>query len=130
MLLPAAALIFMVLGALCVDYGGVYVAHRELADAAAAAANDAATQALDVGQLYETGGVLLVPAVADDVARRSVDGAGLDRFDPVVESVAIDGDVVTVRVRGTAHHLFAGAVPGGDDTTDLVVTASATSAQE
>ena len=48
MLMPAAVLVFIVLGALCVDFASVYGAKRELSNAAAAAANDVASQALDV----------------------------------------------------------------------------------
>ena len=124
MLLPAAVLIFLVLGALCVDYGAAYVAKRELTDAAAAAASDAATRALDLDLLYATGEVRLVPALAQEVARGSVAAKGLDRLEPVVEGVDVDGAVVTVRLRGRSRHLFAGAVPGGADA--RVVTASGT----
>src|SRR5438552_3809411 len=55
MLMPAAVLVFLVLGALCVDFGSAYDAQRELASAATAAANDAAGRAIDVELLYTTG---------------------------------------------------------------------------
>ena len=44
MLMPVAVLIFLVLGALCVDFGSVFTVKRELSNAAAAAANDAASR--------------------------------------------------------------------------------------
>lgn len=130
MLLPAAVLIFLVLGALCVDYGGIYLAKRELTDAAAAAASDAATRALDLDLLYSTGEVRLVPTLADEVARRSLAAKGLDRLDPQVEGVDVDGTAVTVRVRGRARHLFARAVPGGADEQEVVATGTAEASTE
>ena len=130
MLLPAAVLIFLVLGALCVDYGAVYVAKRELTDAAAAAASDAATRALDVDLLYSTGELRLVPALVDEVVRSSLAAKGLDRLEPQLDGVEIDGTVVTVRVRGRARHLFARAVPGGDDQQEVVATGTAEASTE
>jgi len=130
MLLPAAVLVFLVLGALCVDYGSVYSARRELADAAAAAANDVATRAVDLDLLYATGEVHLDVDVAEEVARRSIAAKGLDRLDAEVDGVDVSGDEVTVRVRGRAHYLFAKAVPGGPEGTDLVVRGTAASAQQ
>ena len=129
-LLPAAVLVFLVLGALCVDFGGVFSAQRELHVAAAAAASDAASRAIDLEVLYDTGEVRLVPSVAEEVVRRSIAAKGLDRLDPEVVAVEVHGAVVTVRLRGRVRHLFARAVPGGSDGTDVVTTASAESAQE
>lgn len=130
MLLPAAVLVFLVLGALCVDYGSVYAARRELIDAAAAAANDVAARAVDLDVLYETGEVRLDLAVAEEVARRSIAAKRLDRLDALVEGVDVDGVEVTVRVRGRAQYLFAKAVPGGPEGIDLVVRGTAASAQQ
>jgi Flp pilus assembly protein TadG len=129
LLLPAAVLIFLVLGALCVDYGSVYVAQRELSDAAAAAANDAATRALDLSSLYGGGEVHLVPGLAEEVARQSLAAKGLDRLEASVEGIEVTGTTVTVRVRGRAHFLFAKAVPGGSDGMDLVTAATAEAAE-
>ena len=129
MLMPAAVLIFIVLGALCVDYGAVYVAQRDLANAGAAAANDAATQSIDLDVFYATGDVVLDERRAEDVARRSVAAKGLDHLAPVVEDVAIDGTSVTVTIRGRASHIFAKAVPGGKDHVD-VRTSSQAEAEE
>jgi uncharacterized membrane protein len=130
MLMPAAVLVFLVLGALCVDYGSVYVAHRELANAAAAAANDAATRAVDLPHFYATGEVVLDADVARQVAERSVAAKGLDHLDPVV-TVAVDsiGRRVVVTVSGTAHYLFAKAVPGGHDSTPVRTSSEAEAAE-
>lgn len=126
LLMPAAVLVFLVLGAICVDFGGVYAAQRQLSAAAEGAANDVATRALDLELLYATGEVRLVPARARVVAMRSVAAKGLDRLDPVVERVAVGGGRVTVTVAGQARYLFAGAVPGGPDGLVLRATAVVT----
>src|SRR5947199_7410916 len=90
MLMPAAVLVFIVLGALCVDYGSVFVAKRELGNAAAAAANDAAAQAIDLDVFYATGQVRLRPDVARAVAVRSLAAEDLDRLDATVADVTVD----------------------------------------
>lgn len=115
MLMPAAVLVFLVLGALCVDYGAVFVAERDLSNAAAAAANDAAAQAIDLERFYRTGELVVDRSRATEVARASVTAKGLDHLEPVVEDVQVVGATVTVTVAGRARHLFAGAVPGGSD---------------
>ena len=125
MLLPAAVLVFVILGALAVDYGSVWADQRELANAAEAAANDAATRAVDVEHWYRTAEVRLVAARAWTVAEASVRAKGLDRLDAEVIDVQVDGDRVTVTVRGRAHHLFAKAVPGGPEGQDVTATSEA-----
>lgn len=123
MLMPAAVLVFIVLGAICVDFGAAYSAQRQLAGAAAAAANDVATQAIDLDRLYGTGEVRLLPDIAQRVAERSVAAKGLERFDAEVAAVEVNGAGVTVTVVGRAHYLFASAVPGGPEGADLRATA-------
>jgi Flp pilus assembly protein TadG len=123
MLMPAAVLIFLVLGALCVDFGAVYGGQRELSNAAAAAANDAASQAIDVAHYYATGELRLVPARAWAVAEAAVAAHDLDRLDAHVVDVVVGDGTVTVRLGGRVAFLFAKAVPGGRD--GMVVEASA-----
>lgn len=127
MLMPAAVLVFLVLGAICVDFGSVYTAQRELANAAAAAANDVATQAIDLDHFYATGDVRILGDRARTIAERSVAAKGLDHLDASVADVAIDatGTHVTVTVHGRAHYLFAKAVPGGRDGTDVETSSEA-----
>jgi Flp pilus assembly protein TadG len=127
MLMPAAVLIFLVLGALCVDFGGAFLAQRELENAAAAAANDAATQAIDLPHLYASGEVRLSGDVARRVAERSVAAKGLGRLDAYVEDVQITGNGtrVLVVVGGRSRYIFAKAVPGGRDHIDLTTSSEA-----
>ncbi len=56
LLVPSAVLILFLLTALAVDGAATFLAQRELADACAGAANDAAAVALDPAQLYGTSG--------------------------------------------------------------------------
>jgi Flp pilus assembly protein TadG len=127
MLMPAAVLVFLILGALCVDFGSVYSAKRELSNAAAAAANDAASRAIDLEHFYRTGEVRLLPDTARSVAIASVAAKGLDRLDARVTAVEVDatGDHVVVTVAGRAHYLFAKAVPGGPDGQDVESSSTA-----
>jgi hypothetical protein len=126
LLLPAAVLIFLILGAVAVDLSSAWSAERELSSAAAAAANDAASRALDLDLLYATGDLRLVPGEARLVAEASVASAGLQRLDARVTEVAVDGLTVRVTVAGRAHHLFARAVPGGPEGVDVAATATVT----
>jgi Flp pilus assembly protein TadG len=125
MLMPAAVLVFLVLGAICVDFGSVYDAQRELNNAASAAANDVATQAIDLDHFYATGDVRIIPERASAIAERSVAAKGLDRLDATVTGVDVNGDRVVVTVSGRAHYLFAKAVPGGSEGTDIHTTSEA-----
>lgn len=126
MLMPAAVLVFVVLGSLVVDAALVYRAEREVASLAAAAANDAAGAAVDLDAWYRDGTLALTPSVARDVAARRV---ATGAFDAEVVDVIVIGDRVTVVVRGRAEHLFADALPGGRGSTAVEATAVATAAR-
>ena len=127
MLMPAAVLVLAILGGLAADVAQVYLAEREMSSAAAAAANDAATQAIDLDGFYESGDIRLVEDRARAVALRSVAARNLDRFGARVESVDVsaDGRSVTVVVSGRSPHLFAKALPGRSDGTNVSASAVA-----
>ena len=129
MLMPAAVLAFLVLGALAVDFGGAYAAERELSNAAAAAANDAATRAIDLPHQYATGAIRLDEDLAAEVARASVLAKGRDRFEPVVRT-RVEGLTVVVTVEGRSPYLFAKALPSGDDAADVAATSRAEAVQD
>jgi Flp pilus assembly protein TadG len=133
MLMPAAVLVFIVLGAIAVDFAVVFLGEREVANAAASAANDAASQAVDRDRIYATATVHLDPAVAARVAARSVAAAGLDgHLDGIVVTTRVTPGrpEVTVTVRARVHHRFASALPGGPEGVDVEATAVATAQQE
>jgi Flp pilus assembly protein TadG len=127
MLMPAAVLIFIVLGAICVDVAVVFLAQRELANAAAAAANDAATRALDLDEFYAEGTISVVPAEAERVAATSVAAKRLDYIDIAPPVVTVDGvGQVTVLLTAEVGYIFAKAIPRGPTSTSVSATAVAT----
>lgn len=131
MLMPAAVLVLVVLGAIAVDAALVFMAQRELQNATAAAANDAAVAALSEQALYECGDL----TIAGQRARAVVEAAFAARIADTVETVgrpevtvAADGALqVTVAARGTVELLFTPAVRDWDT---QEVTASTTSSPE
>jgi Flp pilus assembly protein TadG len=128
-LMPVAALIFVILGALALDAPVVFMAERELAGAAAAAANDAVTRGIDRDEFYRSGCVVVLPGAAQDVARRSVAAKELERSGLSMTVPEVDvrgGSAVTVTLRGTAPHVFTRAVPGAPSDADVSATATAT----
>jgi Flp pilus assembly protein TadG len=127
-LMPAAVLIFLVLGALAVDSALAFLGERSVSNAAAAAANDAAAAAVDRSTFYAGGDVRLDPRLAREVAAASVAAAGLDELDglTVEVTVAAGAPEVTVTVRARVSYLFSAAVPGGPDGVDVEATAVAT----
>jgi hypothetical protein len=126
-LMPAAALIFLVLGALAVDAALAFLGERSVSNAAAAAANDAAAAAVDRAAFYGDGRLVLDAGVAREVASSSVAAAGLDHLDGVTVDVVVTPGApeVTVTVRARVSYLFSAAVPGGPDGVDVEATAVA-----
>lgn len=120
--MPAAVLIFLVLGALAVDSAAVFLAQRQLANAAVAAANDAVA-AVDVDVYYGEGSFRLEPVRVQRVAQESVERSGLDHLDGVVAVATVEGNMVEVTITAQVEHIFSGAVPGGRATADVAATA-------
>lgn len=128
-LMPLAALIFVILGALAVDATVLFLAERELAGAAAAAANDAATRAIDQDVFYTDGSIVLDPGLAAEVAVASVAAKQLGQSGFTVEPPDVrvqGGDRVTVVLNGRAPYIFSKAIPGGPDSAAISATATAT----
>ncbi len=128
-LMPAAVLVFLVLGALAVDAAAVFLAQRQLANAAVAAANDAVAVAVDVDDFYGDGRVRLVPSEAQRIADETVLRLGLDRLHDVRAVATVGGDGVVVTITARVDHIFSGAVPGGVDTAPVAATAAADAAR-
>jgi hypothetical protein len=134
MLMPAGVLILVVLAAITVDSARSFQAQRELADVASSLANDLATEALvlDDEQFSITGRIRLDERRAEDLAHRIVaarpdDDLGALRVVSVTVSDPPPGQapVVTVVLAATVDTIFARAVPGGPDHTDLQATGRA-----
>lgn len=127
MLMPAAVLVVLVLGAIAFDLSVVHLGERELVDAASAAANDAVTYGLDESALRNEGLYRLDPDRVREAVHQSLAGSGVvDELTSVdVQPVGADGVEVTLTM--TVEYVFAKALPGPSSTT---VEASATASVE
>lgn len=116
MLMPAGVLIVIILGALAVDSAILFLGERELADLTAAAANDAATVALDEESFYRCGRLRLVDDEAAQVAGTVAAARGSDAVTNVQVTAAVDNGAsppeVTVSATGTVRLVFTPALPG------------------
>ena len=130
LLMPAAVLVLLVLAAVAVDASIAFLGEREVANAAAAASNDAAGAALRDSDFYRQGHVVIDPTLAEAVARRSVDARGERYLHDVRVDVEADGDRVRVTVSGRVDYLFARAIPGGPRHSDVRATATATAERD
>jgi hypothetical protein len=125
MLMPAAVLVVMVLGAIAVDLTAVRLGQRELITAAGDAANDAVTVGLDEAALRAGRGYHLDPARAEAAALDALAAQGLlDDLAGPPEVTVVDDGTVEVRLSRRVPHLFARALPGAPD--DVLVQATAT----
>jgi len=112
MLVPAAVLILVVLGALVVDNASVWMGQRELGSAAGIAATDAVSAVSD-SAFYGSGQVVLDPVGAVNAALRSVsdqDLSGVELTAPPL--VQVDGRQVCVTLTGVVQPLFGRSIPG------------------
>ena len=131
MLMPAAVLVMIVLGAIAVDSAVVFLAQRELANVAAGAANDAATRAIDESAFYERGQVVLDVEAARRVALESLRRRGPRYVDTSSAQVAVGSGAptVTVRVEASVDYVFAKALPGVRHSATVRAAATATAQQ-
>lgn len=111
LLVPAGVLVLLVLGAIAVDAAVAFLGQREVSNAAAAAANDAATAALSDRAFYSSGALVVDEARALEVARAAV-STRLPRGVEVVDvAVSAEAGRVCVTVLGRVPFVFARAVP-------------------
>jgi Flp pilus assembly protein TadG len=128
MLMPAGLLIVLVLASIAVDMSLAHLRKRQAFELAAAAANDAATAAVDQGRLRTTHDYVLHPerarAVVADVVAASELAPELAR--PPVVTVTAAG--VRVEITLEAAYIFADVIPGAPDGTEVTASATATAA--
>lgn len=120
MLMPAAVLIMLLLGAIAVDSAIVYLGQRQAYNVAFDAANDAAGAGLDLDAARTRGEVVYDPDRVEALAAQAVGAAGIADLEMV--SALVEGADVVVTVRRTVKHLFVQAL--GDPARD-VITVSA-----
>jgi Flp pilus assembly protein TadG len=126
-LMPAAVLIVLLLGAVAVDLTVVHLRQQQAIEAAASAANDAVTAGVDQAALRAGRGYTLDPDRVRAAVDQSLRAQGLtDRLaappqidEPTPRSVTV---VITLR----ADYLFARSLPGGPHGTTVRGTATAT----
>lgn len=126
-LMPAAVLVFIVLGALAVDASLQFLGEREVSNLAASVANDAATQGIDPDRFYETGEIVIDPVRVEEVAalamltnsRQHLRGLAID-------TEVIGNDTVVVRVQATVRSLFGRVLPQGLEEHEVAASAEAT----
>ena len=99
---------------------------RELANAAAAAANDAATAAIDVHRLRRDDCIEILDERAYEIAVNSalLQSDAVEILPSDVE-VTVEDLEVTVAMSGTVEHVFAKAIPGGRRTSRVSATSTA-----
>lgn len=126
LLMPAAVLIVLVLAAITVDLSLVHLARREAMAAAEGAANDAVTFGLDEAAYRRGEGYRLDPARVRIAVERALatDAAGERWSGP--PRVEVLGSAVRITVVARVDYVFARALPGGRDHTNVTVTAEAT----
>ena len=134
-LMPAAVFVLLVLAAIAVDFAVIFLGEREVADAAAAAANDAVVAAIGERRFYTCGQLSLDQATAEKVAAQAVEARTADAV--VASKVRVDvGSTsagvpeATVTVTGTVDLIFAGAIPGASRTAEVSATSVATAEQD
>jgi hypothetical protein len=125
MLVPAGALIVVLLGAIAFDLSLLFLRQRQAASLAADVANDVATLALDVSTFRASGEYVLDPSRAEEVGRSLLDASDLGpHLTSALISVDAD-DTVTVEVTIDVDYVFARAVPGAADGTTVTGRATA-----
>ncbi len=110
-MVPALALVLVVLGAVAIDLAVAHAAQRSAVRVATAAADDAAGM-IDRRAVQLDGVVRIDPVAADLVARARIRTADLPG---PVEGVEVHSDASSVEVvlRVRVPHVFLDAVPGG-----------------
>lgn len=127
LLFPAAVLIVVVLAAIAVDAAIAFLGQREVANAVAAAANDAAGVGIGDDAFYRGGSVDLDPdaaaRVAEERVRAVLDAGRFHHVEVEVSVVPSDGAGcparVQVRASARVDALFANTLPGGPRQTQV-----------
>lgn len=126
MLMPAAVLVLIMLAGIAFDYSHLYLAKRDLASLADAAANNAVTYGVDQASIRRGDGYALDPELVEQsvVASIAVHSHDLHLIgDPVVELLTPTRVRVTLLAR--IDYVFTKAVPGARDSETVRVTSTA-----
>ena len=127
LLVPAGVLVLIVLGAIAVDSAVVFLGQRELGNAVAAAANDAAAAAFADAPFYEGGRVEI-----DLVRAREIAAASLAARKPreIVltgpPEITVVGRQLCVTAEAQVKHIFARSIPGASRVSVIRAKSTAT----
>ena len=111
MLVPAAVLVLVILGAIAVDSASVFLGRRQLNNFTTAAANDAASAALDPSAFYN-GDRIVIDAVRAKAIVGTLETRLPHLLHDVRTTVEVRGNQVTVTATATVEYIFARAIPG------------------
>lgn len=124
MLMPAAVLVLFLLASLAVDSALVWTAQRELANRAAAVANDVAATAIDDDHFYRSGEVQLDRAEAEVILADHLASERDGSLHSIsVTALHLDGRTVRLSLSGRADGIFAPAFAGLRDSRAVYATA-------
>jgi hypothetical protein len=110
LLFPAAVLVVLVLVAIALEHASMGFQQRDLFHVADAAANDAATEALDLDELRATGALVIDPVRAEETVRRSLAARGAPEDTTVSVHVDASGGVHVALAREVSFAFT--ALPG------------------
>jgi len=110
-MVPAAFLVLLILGAIAVDGAASYLGQRQLADTLAAAANDAATAGLDNSAFYSSGRLVLSPPLVAAVVCRAIADQGDGDLHDLQVRIAVAGAAVELEGRARVDMIFERALP-------------------
>jgi|GraSoiStandDraft_16_1057320.scaffolds.fasta_scaffold1445298_2 hypothetical protein len=116
MLMPAALLIVFVLGSISIEFATVSMRQRALYNAADAAANDAATYAIDRVVLRSTGEVVLDPALVEEAVTLSLRAQGVELAKAPRIELSVDRKTIQLELVQNVPYVIARALPGSDGT--------------
>jgi hypothetical protein len=111
-LVPAAFLVLLILAGIAVDSAAAYLGQRQLSDALAGAANDAAGAALSRSAFYSSGEVTIDPGTAATVVCQSLAASADGNLHNVSVSIAVEGPLIGVRGAATVNEIFGRLLPG------------------
>ena len=110
-LVPAGFLVLIILAAIAVDSAVAFLGQRQLGDALAAGANDAAAAAVSDSSFYRSGQIVIDQGQAALVVCQSIRAQGSD-LQHIEVSIAVAGPVIAVRATASVQEVFGRALPG------------------
>lgn len=125
MLMPAGVLVVLMLGAISFDLSVVFLRQRQASGVAVDVANDLASAALDEPRLRATGEFVLDPERAASLGARFVDASDLAGHVLDLDVDVLGPDTVRVSLTVRVDYVFAKAIPGAADGTEVTARATA-----